>query len=261
MTRRFLDRDGDFGGVLVASLDPIYLTRFYERINMGHGGGIALIGTDGIVRAGGGVRADALGQLAGITSVAAREGVTIDRQANRVIAVHPVRGYPLLMSVEADLVKPDSSFARNQSRYLTLAAILTMLVLVGVWLGTRHQRRLEEAKQMAARSEAITRSKSRELEVTLENISQGILMVDGEQRIAVMNRQCAQLLGLPAQFVEETHTYRELIDRLSAAGEFNRAEARVEPGVLEYIRAPADTAPIPTYERVRPDGTVLRVRN
>ena len=34
-TRRFLDRNGGFAGVVVASLDPSHLTRFYDKIDLG----------------------------------------------------------------------------------------------------------------------------------------------------------------------------------------------------------------------------------
>ena len=50
-TRRFLNREGKFGGVVVTSLNPAHLTDFYNRIDFGSSTSIALIGEDGIVRA------------------------------------------------------------------------------------------------------------------------------------------------------------------------------------------------------------------
>ena len=60
-TRRFSTADGGFGGVIVVSLDPTYLSRAYGGLNLGEGGGLALTGTDGIIRAGTGIYASALG--------------------------------------------------------------------------------------------------------------------------------------------------------------------------------------------------------
>ena len=53
-TRRFLNREGKFGGVVVTSLNPAHLTDFYNRIDFGSSTSIALIGQDGVVRSSGG---------------------------------------------------------------------------------------------------------------------------------------------------------------------------------------------------------------
>ena len=53
-TRRFLNSEGKFGGVVVTSLNPAHLTDFYNRIDFGSSTSIALIGLDGMVRSSGG---------------------------------------------------------------------------------------------------------------------------------------------------------------------------------------------------------------
>ena len=55
--------DGDdFGGVVIASLDPLTLSRFYRSMDIGHGF-IALLGTGGVILAGR-LPEDAIGQTA-----------------------------------------------------------------------------------------------------------------------------------------------------------------------------------------------------
>jgi hypothetical protein len=54
ITRRFLNPDGSFGGVVVGSLKPDYFTNLYDSIDFGSSASIALIGSDGIVRSSGG---------------------------------------------------------------------------------------------------------------------------------------------------------------------------------------------------------------
>jgi signal transduction histidine kinase/DNA-binding response OmpR family regulator len=51
LSRRLTARDGSFAGVLIVSLDPYYLARFYETVDLGPGGTVMLVGRDGAVRA------------------------------------------------------------------------------------------------------------------------------------------------------------------------------------------------------------------
>ncbi len=49
LTRRITLKDGSFGGVVVASVDPSYFSSFYADLDLGHDGSAALLGLDGSV--------------------------------------------------------------------------------------------------------------------------------------------------------------------------------------------------------------------
>ena len=51
VTKRLGKPDGGFGGVLVFSLDPEFLTSLHRSVDLGQTGSIALVGQDGIIRA------------------------------------------------------------------------------------------------------------------------------------------------------------------------------------------------------------------
>ena len=61
LTRRMQNADGEFNGMIVVSLDPAYLARFYSSVNLGENGYVRVIGNDGIIRAMGGAKASSLG--------------------------------------------------------------------------------------------------------------------------------------------------------------------------------------------------------
>ncbi|MEI7536854.1 MAG: ATP-binding protein, partial [Comamonadaceae bacterium] len=51
LTRRINRANGDFAGVVVVSIDPGYFTRFYNELQLGSKGVMALYGLDGVARA------------------------------------------------------------------------------------------------------------------------------------------------------------------------------------------------------------------
>src|ERR1700683_5321210 len=110
LSRRFNASDGSFGGAVVASLNPEHFTSFYDKIDLGSATSIAMIGSDGVVRASGGSASGrfALGQdLTGtslFTHFADGRNSTFEfketqEQNPLLIALRKVRGYPLWVSV------------------------------------------------------------------------------------------------------------------------------------------------------------------
>jgi diguanylate cyclase (GGDEF)-like protein len=263
LTRKYSKPDGNgFGGVIVASLDPSHLSGFYESIKLGDGGAIALVGLDGVLRAGAGTRADDLGRSLHGTELFSQlaknpEGSFVEPRepdaTPRVVSYRRVRGYPLVVTVSADERQPTSSWARNRPFYLASAAGLTIVILIAIALALRH-------KNALWKSEERTRRKSRELQLTLQHMSQGILMVDQDEKIAFMNRQGVRLLGLPEESDCTDWNYSKLVGRLAVAGEFCNELGTVDPGALGEMKPAVPGEPASSYERTRPNGTVLEVR-
>ena len=51
VTKRLQARDGSFGGVLVFSLNPDYLTSLHRQVDLGQTGNVTVIGLDSVIRA------------------------------------------------------------------------------------------------------------------------------------------------------------------------------------------------------------------
>ncbi len=259
VTRRLNNPDGTFGGVIVASLDPEHFSSFYRSIDVGSGGAVTLVGIDGIVRASGGVKAEKLGARLSepklIEQVLHKRAATIGyREAStatpRIASTRWVDGYALAVVVGTDEYQPSLGWKRNPNIYYAGAAVLTLLVLAALSAIVLRSLRLAD-------KERELRLKRLQHEATLENITQGILMVDAKGEIGFMNSRLGELLGLDSGYTRGRHSYRELVEHLDERGEFGR---RIGSDLLDFIRFPDQRDIIPHYERERPDGTVLEVR-
>jgi PAS domain S-box-containing protein len=94
------------------------------------------------------------------------------------------------------------------------------------------------------------------LQATLENMDQGLVMFDADQRIHVYNKRALELLDLPEQLMEQRPTLRRLIEHQLASNDFARSTEAFRRWVVDSgVRVARDV-----YERVRPDGTVLEIR-
>jgi PAS domain S-box-containing protein len=90
---------------------------------------------------------------------------------------------------------------------------------------------------------------------TLENMDQGLLMFDADERLQVFNKRALVLLGLPHALLERRPTFDEIVTFQEAHGEF-AGDSAPGSGVPEFRLSQSPTV----YERTRPDGTVLEIR-
>jgi PAS domain S-box-containing protein len=145
LSRRMTLKNGQFGGVVVASIDPSYFTRFYSELDLGPEGGSSLIKPDGKVLARRFENADQFGgqlpspavlsYLADHQSTGMFEYRSGIKVSSRIFHYRRLASYPLLVTFSQDT----STILRTQ-----LAAELThwrqalittaLLVLLGVWV-------------------------------------------------------------------------------------------------------------------------------
>ena len=265
LSRPLRASDGSFAGLVTATLDPSRLAEFYDSIDIGHGDAITLVGSDGVVRAVGGPggRPGRIGTSASAflaRTVAATAGTYFEgRDLNgTLVAWRHVGKYPLFVKVAVPMTQVLAPFTAKSVRFHSAATLFSLLILIVVSYSARRNGRLLEAEAALRASEAQASRKSQELALTLEHMSQGILMVGGDGTVAVMNRRATALLDLPEAFSENRPNFQDILRYQWEQGEFGRD---VPQQVLDYIKSGGLSTGMMVYERTRPNGIVLEVRN
>jgi diguanylate cyclase (GGDEF)-like protein len=270
LSRPIRSADGAFQGVIVASLDPRYLAKFYHSIDVGRDGSIFLAGLDGIVRATAGFRSSVIGgsMLSSrlFQRIAHADTGTFLTDGNqdgikRYVSYRVVKGLPLVVYVGQAEDEVLANYWNDRSSYFAVAVGATILIVIAVIFAVCYRRRLQAIQTALQASEARARNKSLELEVTLEHIDQGIMMVDADRNIMVMNRRVIDLLGLPEDYCAKPLKLDDIRTYLRAKGEFTLEGSATEPGTRDLIATATRLADVAAYERSLPNGVTLEIHS
>jgi signal transduction histidine kinase/ActR/RegA family two-component response regulator len=249
VTRKIMTADGGYGGSVVISAGLDYLTRFYESLSAR--GVIAMVGTkDGIIRSWAPTDNDLIGRIDpdidriihGTSGGTFQTGPANGNQG-RIVSFRVLTKYPLAILVALDASEVFNQYSHDLRRYVLAGGALSVLfILVGIALVRQRQRPLASRATLAA---------------TLENISQGIFMIDADGQVPVINHRAIELLKLPEAFIKRRLSFKDIVDYQLATNEFGR-EGQADPSFLNFVKSGSLT--FETYERTRPDGTALEVR-
>jgi signal transduction histidine kinase/ActR/RegA family two-component response regulator len=252
-SRKIIGMDGGFDGVVVVSLDPYYLSRFYDSLKLGNGM-VVLARDDGVILARAPTPEGVIGSVVSPTMRQALvdgpasgnyHGVSVSDDTGRFISYRRLERYPLVLAVGLADADVFAAFRRDVLIYLGVGVALTLGILtVGVVLA-RQRRRLLNSRQA--------------LGATLENISQGIMMIDVDGSVPVINQRAVNLLGLPKELMERHPTFQEILDWQMGTYEFGKRDSWHEP-LARVLTVGGVASEDSVYERTRPNGTVLEVR-
>ena len=243
---------GAFDGMVVLSVAPGYLTRFYAAVDVGRHGTVSLIGLDRTIRARAGPGTAPIGEISASPAIAAAEKANegsfewIDPADNtaRIENFARVPGYPLVVTVGLARDEVLANFRESAVAVAIIGAFLTVLLALLGWAIRHGQRALASARATT--------------QVAIENIGQGIIMVDASGTIVLLNQRAAGLLQLPPRFGPGAR-FADMIAWQRDQGEFTS-------GVSESVRrhlnesARPDRALPEIYKRQRPNGTWLEIR-
>ena len=252
--RKLLAPDGSFDGIAVVSLDPNYLSRFYQSISIGNGT-IILAKTDGTLLARAPSSASLIGrQLPGgsqnrllkVSASGSFVAVSDIDQVERIVSFRRLAGYPLVVAVGLAADDVFAAYEQNKRLYVAAGIVLSAGIIVAGAVMQRQRRLLLDSRETLA--------------VTLENMSQGIAMIRADGTVPVINRRAIDLLGLPPELTTGRIMFKDVVEWQVATGEFGD-EASLDPTLARMLRENGPPFRDYAYERTRPNGTVLEVRS
>ena len=295
LSRRVLSPSGHLVGIVSGAISLRYFMDFFEVARPGPDGTVTILRDDGTIllhhpaSSTIAIGSTIPGPVEWYRSLAAGGGQYqapgLPGQGSRSIWVQRLRDFPLVINVG---ISEDAGLApwRRQTAYIAAGTAL-MIAALGVLfslLGAQFRRlslseeslsqrngdlerssaRLaEQAAELRAAAEALRVSqrevaeKSGLLETTLEHMDEGIMLVTADRRVAVCNARAMALLDLPPELVATRPHFASLLEHHWQHSEFDPTPADIEAltrpgGILDTLHV---------YERERPDGVVLEVRN
>jgi PAS domain S-box-containing protein len=106
------------------------------------------------------------------------------------------------------------------------------------------------------RIQAQLQSKTMLLEATLENMDQGLMVMDSDGHITLYNGRALDLLELPGELLASRPHIQAVKDHQARTEDFSPSE----DAVLQLTTSRGFLSDPRTYERTRPNGTVLEIR-
>jgi hypothetical protein len=248
-TRRMVNPDGSFAGVAVVSFDP-FVIREFQNDGRPNGGSTMLIGDDGIIRAAqpdttliGKTFADA-GILRTVRASGSAPLVLSSKTDGAIVSYRTVAGYQLFVASGLPGSAVFALYDRERRVVLLAGSVLSLTVLLVGAIMLRQRRKLARFHQA--------------LLLTMDNISQGILMIDRRRRMPVVNRRVAELLGIPVELARPGGDFDAVLQwqqQRRIAGP--ASDGAIDPNAAFHEQTGADGTVLEVRTNVLPDGSAV----
>lgn len=197
LTRRINKPNGEFGGVVVVSIDPGYFTRFYGELQMGADGMAALYGIDGIARARlvgakeefgtNAVNSPVFSKIAQGELVGSYSNVSVVDATDRLYYFRKIPQYPLVVFMGKDIshLLANHYAARNALVLQALAMSALLLSLAAVLM--HHTRQTRRALEVEQQAQAKLADHAGQMDEIFELSPDGLVSFDTAHRVKYVN--------------------------------------------------------------------------
>jgi len=224
MSHRLSGPDGVFLGVMGRRIDPANFEKFFASVALGNGAAIALFHGDGTMMARHPFVASTIGQKFTnaplVNSVRSNGGVQtmrvkspVDGQ-DRIGAAAAVRDYPITV-VATMAVSTVLADWRDQTRAMIAGACLLMLAIGATLLLI-----IRQINRQNHESQQRLESQKQQLDTALNNMTQGLVLYDGAERLVLCNQRFIDMFGLSPDIVKPGADARAIMRHRVKMGSF-----------------------------------------
>ncbi len=293
LARQIHGRYGKPAGIVIVGLSSQFYQDFFRAVSPSGAATLSLIRSDGVLLAREPIDTETIGasfaSRPAFRDVVARVSagaVLMDGRPLpdggtgplRIAAPRRLSDYPVISNITLDESAVLLNWRAHSRMIVLLSGFLVAIVLFATFLVasllrgqdqtlaqlTDAHRRAEteaaEKTQLLADlrgSEARLLEKSSALEVTLENMEQGLLMIGPDGIIPVCNRRAIEMLDLPEEALSGTYKFDDLLAHQWRIGEFALTDSELKG----FVRGGGIKDVPDVYERLRPNGTTIEVRS
>ncbi|MCK6452098.1 MAG: PAS-domain containing protein [Alphaproteobacteria bacterium] len=259
VSRRYDNAQGEFAGIVYAIVAMDYFTNYYQSLDIGGDGRVALLRADGTLLARDPDEPSIRGASFALTSLF-REHLPRDPAgtyrghgafdgSDRIVSYGTVPGFPLVVTASISMADALAGFYRQLARTAPLAVLVIVATGLGAWLLVVLIRRREQLAEAAAEKTSL-------LESVFASIDQAVAVFDRDRRLVAWNDKLPALFRLPSTMIAKGAPLDELVRAVSDGGEYEGEDpAQAVTDRLQY----AASGERMRYERRRRDGTVIAV--
>ncbi|MGA2292977.1 PAS-domain containing protein, partial [Bradyrhizobium sp.] len=262
-SRRVRAPGGGFGGVILISINPNFIGRFYRAVDLGEKGSIVLRNLDGVIIAAQGLSTGAgrqtkqhpfLEALARSRSGSYWGGGAIDGH-NRLVTYRTSDKFPLIFAL--GLAESDGlgAYWKHRTTYFAVAAVLSCIVLIAMAFTIRHQAKLDESQGRLRLLNEESSEQNVRFDAALANMSSGISMFDADGELVVWNDRYVEIYGMAPELIRLGVSIYTIIEHRKAAGNL---DLDVDTYIGNFQQQLSDNGRSISSSRLR-DGRVVSV--
>ncbi len=245
-TRKILKPNGDFAGVFVLSLGCDQLSRFYH-IGGANSGVVTIANERGVIIANGGGPSGVVGSTMPIPPAAdlikdkisalSKEKVFWDKSHGVLTTYQKLDLYPITVMITTNAKQIYGRYWVAFREFIWTGSIASIIVVLlgSFWIVQRRR--------------AVKASKA--LSITLASVTHGIVMIDNEEKLSVVNQQAKNLLRMSKRVPSGSET-KLAINQLVIAGKPSHAGLPAQPISREATSR--------IVESITEDGQAIEVR-
>jgi diguanylate cyclase (GGDEF)-like protein/PAS domain S-box-containing protein len=265
-SRRLRGPDGVFAGVIVISIDPNFIERFYRTMDLGANGTVVLRNVDGVILAAQGFSSNVIGRQVKpppfLDSRAQSRsghywGGGVFDGINRLMSYRASEGFPLIFAVGLAENEILSGYRRHRAIYFAAASIVNFLILIAMAFSLRQQASRDRSQETLKELNEEISKQNVWLDAALTNMPNGLSMFDADGKLLVWNHCYVKIYGMSPDVIRQGVSINTIVEHWKEAGDL---DIEVEAYVGKFRQALIDFGMSTSSTRLK-DGRMVSVTN